>query len=132
MSGVVPNAPWQWMQANGLPSDIPDDAYLAVDEVAGTITVEVFVRDSEGRMLLHARKHRLTAIKTFPLTVSPPPGLIDAYQRTVTALRRERDAATAIRYETADTLIDRLGLDPARVFEALDLPVPTSRLQELP
>lgn len=132
MTGVAPNAPWEWFRANDLPKNIPDAEYLHVDEAAQTITVELLALDAEGRQMLHARRHVMTTMATFPLKVPPPPGLIDAYQHTLRRLRRERDAATAIRYEVADTLIDRLGLNPAQVFDALDLPVPTQRLQELP
>lgn len=82
-------------------------------------------------MLIHGSAGPMTRLETFPLKVPPPPGLLDAYQHTLRRTRRERGAATAIRYETADTLIERLGLNPAQVFEALDLPVPTSCLQEL-
>lgn len=131
MTGVAKNPPWEWYQANDLPKYIPDDAELHVDEAAGTITVETNAVDAEGRLMIHAG-HVMTTMATFPLKVPPAPGLLDAYQHTVRRLRRERDAATAIRYETADTLIARLGLDPLKVFEALDLPVPTAQLQELP
>jgi hypothetical protein len=119
---IVNHAPWKWMEANELPRGIPDDAYLAVDETAGTITVEVFARDPDGRKMIHARR-LMTELQTFPLKVPPPPGLLDAYQHTVAAVRRERDAAAAIRYETALRLIAAMDLDPAAVFGALDLPV---------
>lgn len=131
MTGVAKNAPWKWMQVNDLPSNIPDDAYLHVDERDQRITVELFARDDEGRQMFHGG-HLMTTVAQFPLKVSPPPGLLDAYQHTVHRLRVQRDAATAIRTETAQTLIERLGLDPFRVFEALNLPVPIEQLKELP
>lgn len=99
-STVVANAPWLWMKANGLPSKIPDDAELDVDETAGTITVEVWATDDEGRVLMAARRG-MTRIEVFPLLVPPPAGLLSAYQHTMAKLRRERNAAEAIRYETA-------------------------------
>jgi hypothetical protein len=132
MTGVAKNAPWEWFKANDLPSRIPVDAELHVDQDAGTITVEVFAIDEQGRTMLHSSAGLMTRLETYPLKVPAPPGLLEAYQHTVRRLRRGQDAATAIRYETADTLIDRLGLDPTRVFDALDLPVPTSRFQEVP
>lgn len=132
MAEIVRNAPWEWFKANDLPPAIPVDAEVHVDPDAGTITVEVFATDEQGRTLFHSSAGMMTRLETFPLKVPPPPGLLDAYQHTVRRLRRERDAATAIRYETAETLIDRLGLNPAQVFEALDLPIPTTRLQEVP
>lgn len=132
MSGVAKNPQREWLTANNISARIPLDAELHVDPHGGTITVEVIATDDEGRMLIHGSAGAMTRLETFPLKVHPPPGLLDAYQHTIRRLRRERDAATAIRYETADTLIDRLGLNPAQVFEALDLPVPTKRLQELP
>jgi len=132
MTGIAKNAPWAWFKANDLPNRIPAGAELHVDEAAGTITVEVLATDEQGRILHHSDAGLMTRLETFPLKVAAPPGLLEAYQQTVRRLRRERDAATAIRYETADTLIDRLGLNPAQVFDALDLPVPTSRLQEMP
>lgn len=130
MTGIAPNAPYKWMQANDLPVGIPDDAHLAVDEEAGTITVEVFALDDEGRKMLHARKHLMTTMATYPLKVPPPPGLLDAYRHTVQRLRRQRDATAAIQYETAQTLIEKLNLDPIKVFEVLELPIPTERIEE--
>lgn len=132
VSRIEKNAPWQWMKANNLPDRIPDDAYLAVDEDAGTITVEVWALNDAGQIMFHGHDGAMTTMATFPLKVPPPPGLLDAYQHSLRRIRRQRDAATAIRYEVADTLIEQLGLNPAQVFEALDLPVPTARLQELP
>ncbi|MCW6003875.1 hypothetical protein K1W54_04660 [Micromonospora sp. CPCC 205371] len=129
MTGIARRAPWEWFKANDLPSGIPDDAELHVDEEAGTITVEVFAEDSEGRRMFHASVGLMTRLATFPLKVAPPPGLVDAYQRTVDRVRWERDAATAIRYETAQTLIRELNLDPIKVFNALRLPVPTHRME---
>lgn len=122
-------APAEWFKANDLPSGIPDDAELHVDEEAGTITVEVIAEDGDGRMLMHANVGAMTKLATFPLKVPPPPGLLDAYQRTVDRVRWERSAATAIRYETAQTLIRELDLDPVKVFDVLRLPVPTHRVE---
>jgi hypothetical protein len=122
-------APWEWFKANDLPPRIPDDAELHVDEKAGTITVEVIAEDADGRMLMHANVGAMTKLATFPLKVPPPPGLVDAYQRTVDRVRWERSAATAIRYETGQTLIRELGLDPVKVFDVLGLSVPTHRLE---
>jgi hypothetical protein len=127
---IAPKAPWRWMEANGLPTGIPDAAELVVDEQAGTITVEMFATDPNGRIMLHAGIGVMTRLETFPLKVPPPPGLLEAYQRTIDRVRRERDAASAIRYETAQTLIRELGLDPITVFDALHLPVPTIRQTE--
>jgi hypothetical protein len=126
-STVAARAPWRWMEVNGLPSGIPDAAELAVDEKAGTITVEVFATDPHGKIMLHAGVGVMTRLETYPLRVPPPPGLLEAYQRTIDQVRRERDAASAIRYETAQTLIRALDLDPIAAFDALGLPAPTTR-----
>lgn len=99
-SRVVRSAPWAWMLANGLPRTIPDDAELDVDEVAGTITVEVFATGADDRPLIHAREV-MTRVEVFPLKVPPPPGLLAAYQHTTGKIRARRGAADAIRYETA-------------------------------
>lgn len=128
-SGAPYRAPWEWFKANDLPRGIPDDAELYVDETAGTITVEVFADAPDGRWMIHASVGIMTRLATFPLKVPPPPGLLDAYQRTVDKVRWERSAATAIRFETAQTLIRELDLDPARVFDVLGLPVPAHRLE---
>jgi hypothetical protein len=126
-STIAAKAPWRWMEANGLPPGIPDVAELAVDEKTGTITVEVFATDPHGKIMLHAGLGVMTRLETYPLRVPPPPGLLEAYQRTIDQVRRERDAASAIRYETAQTLIRALDLDPIAAFDALGLPVPTTR-----
>jgi hypothetical protein len=118
---LAKNAPWEWFKANDLPRHIPSDAYLAVDEEAGVITIEVNATDPDGRLMTHAHGI-MTTLQRFPLKVAPPPGLLDAYQHTVAAVRRERDAAAAIRYETALKLIAAMRLDPTAVFAALDLP----------
>jgi hypothetical protein len=125
MTGIARNAPWEWFNANDLPNRIPVDAELHVDQDAGTITVEVFAVDEQGRTVFHGNVGMMTRVETFLLKVPPPAGLLEAYQQTVRRLRREQDAATAIRYETAQALIERLILDPAKVYEALDLSSPT-------
>jgi hypothetical protein len=125
MPEVSKNPQREWFKANDISARVPLDAELHVDTEANTITVEVVATDEQGRMLLHGSAGVMTRMETFPLKVPPPAGLLEAYQHTVRHLRRERDAATAIRYETAQTLIDHLGLDPVKVFEALDLSPPT-------
>jgi hypothetical protein len=100
MPEVVNHAPWKWMQANGLPSTIPDDAHIDVDEQAGTITVEVWALTAEGGLQLHAGR-ALTTVATFPLVVPPPPGLMDAYRHTVARIRAERNAVAGIRQQAA-------------------------------
>jgi hypothetical protein len=132
MTGIVKNALWEWFKANDLPARIPVDAELHVNQDAGTITVEVVATDEHDRTLIHSSAGVMTRLETFPLKVPPPPGLLEAYRHTVRRIRREQDAATAIRYETAETLIGHLGLNPVQVFEALDLPTPTTQLKSPP
>lgn len=115
---VQKNAPWAWFQANGLPNHIPDDAALLVDEHAGTITVEVLARNADGQLMLHG-KHLMTTVETFPLKVPPPAGLVAAYHHTVARLRAERDAAEAIRRETAFRIAEHIaGVARRRRVEA--------------
>jgi hypothetical protein len=119
MSGVAPNAPFQWMKANDLPHG-PDDASLHVDEQAGTITVEVFATDADSRTMLHAGRV-MTTLATFPLKVPPPPGLIEAYQHTVARLRQERNAAEAIRRETAERIAAHIVAEANRTVRDAEL-----------
>jgi hypothetical protein len=81
-----------WMKDNGMPCRSPDDAELAIDWAFGTVTVEEYVFDDDGRVVIHAGQ-AMTQLVVYPLLVPPPEGLIDAYRRTVGELRRERDAA---------------------------------------
>jgi len=87
------------MRVNDLPEGIPDDAELHVDVHAGTITVEVFATDADGRPMIHARR-QMTRVETFPLKAPPPPGLLDAYEYTVARLRRERSVVDQLRADT--------------------------------
>jgi hypothetical protein len=128
MPEVVNHAPWKWMQANGLPSTIPDDAHIDVDEQAGTITVEVWALTAEGGLQLHAGR-ALTTVATFPLVVPPPPGLMDAYRHTVARIRAERNAVAGIRQQAAAIIEEYLiahGHPQAAtlVWQALDLTPP--------
>jgi len=108
-----------WFEANDLPNNIPDDAEVTVDEQSGTLTVEEFLLGDNGRPCLHARQVLRHPV-THPLKVPPPPGLLDAYQRTVSALRRERDAAEAIRQETARTIVDHIARQARKRLAAAD------------
>jgi hypothetical protein len=103
------------MAANDLPQRIPDDALLMVDEAAGTITAEVLAVNETGQHMIHGR-YLMTTVETFPLKVPPPPGLLAAYTHTVHRIRTERNAAEAIRRETAFRIIDHLRVEAERVL----------------
>ncbi len=119
MTGIAHNAPYQWMRANDLPN-VPDDAELHVDEQAGTITVEVFATDADGRTMIHAG-WVMTTMATFPLKVPPRPGLVEAYQHTVAKLRRQRNAAEAIRRETVDRIVAHIAAEGQRTIRDAEL-----------
>jgi len=106
----------EWMRQNNLPEDVPDDALIRVDPACREIQVEVWMRDPDGALMLHGGGQLFTELRSFPLLVDPPAGLLQAYDRLRASLREERSAAAALKRQLLESIIGEL--DEAGFMEA--------------
>lgn len=98
----------EWTRQNLIPDDFADDAIIRVDEVCRKIEVEMFMRTADGDFMLHGGGYLFTEMRTFPLLVDPPTGLLDAYARLQAGIREERGAVASLKVQTLAAIIAEL------------------------
>lgn len=98
----------EWTRQNAITDDYYPDAPITVDTTDNTITIETFMRSPDGDIMLHGSGYMFTELRTYPMLVPPPPGLLEAYERLRQSISEENGAAAAIRRETMNGLIEAL------------------------